>query len=163
VSKLVKEVQKFLELANYYRIFIKYFAKIARLLHKLTKKEQKWEWEIRQEKSFEALKKRFTIESILVAPDLDKMMIMEVNLSDYVIGVLSMECVDRRWRPVFYLSKLLNETEQNYEIHDKEMLAVIRGLEAWRYLLEGAKFKFEVWTDHKNLEYFMKVQELNWR
>ena len=129
----------------------------------MTKKEQKWEWEIRQEKSFEALKKRFTIESILVAPDLDKMMIMEVNLSDYVIGVLSIECVDRRWRPVFYLSKLLNETEQNYEIHDKEMLAVIRGLEAWRYLLEGAKFKFEVWTDHKNLEYFMKVQELNWR
>ena len=96
----------------------------------MTKKEQKWEWEIRQEKSFEALKKRFTIESILVAPDLDKMMIMEVNLSDYVIGVLSMKCVDRRWRPVFYLSKLLNETEQNNEIHDKEMLAVIRGLEA---------------------------------
>jgi len=64
---------------------------------------------------------------------------------------------------VVYLSKLLNETEQNYEIHDKKMLAVIRGLKAWRYLLEGAKFKFEVWTDHKNLEYFIKVQELNWR
>jgi len=57
----------------------------------------------------------------------------------------------------------LNETEKNYEIHDKEMLAIVRGLEAWRHLLEGAQFKFEIWTDHKNLEYFMKVQKLNRR
>jgi len=51
--------------------------------------------------------------------------------------------------------------ERNYKIHDKEMLAVIRGLENWRHLLEGTKFKFKVWTDHKNLEYFMKAQKLN--
>ncbi len=57
--------------------------------------------------------------------------------------------------------KSLNETEKYYEIHDKEMLVVIRGLENWRNLLEGVKYKFEVWTDHKNLEYFMKVQKLN--
>jgi len=55
----------------------------------------------------------------------------------------------------------LNETEHNYEIHDKEMLAVTRGLENWRYLLENAKFQFEVWTNHKNSEYFMKMQKLN--
>ena len=60
-----------------------------------------------------------------------------------------------------YLLKSLNKTERNYEIHNKEMLAVIRGLENWRYLLEGAKFKFEIWTDHKNLEYFIKAQKLN--
>jgi len=51
--------------------------------------------------------------------------------------------------------------EKNYKIHDKEMLAIIRGLENWRHLLEGAQFKFEVWTYHKNLEYFMKAQKLN--
>ena len=62
-----------------------------------------------------------------------------------------------------YLSKFLNETEKNYEIYDKEMLAVIRGLENWKYLLEGAKFKFKVWTGHKNLGYFMKTQKLNKR
>ena len=62
-----------------------------------------------------------------------------------------------------FLSKLLNKTERNYEIHDKEMLAIVRGLENWRYLLEGAHFKFEIWTDYKNLEYFMKVQKLNQR
>ena len=56
-----------------------------------------------------------------------------------------------------YLSKLLNKMERNYEIHNKEMLAMIRGLENWRYLLKATKFKFEIWTSHKNLEYFMKV------
>ena len=56
-----------------------------------------------------------------------------------------------------FTSKSLNETEKYYEIHDKEMLVVIRGLGNWRNLLEGVKYKFEVWTDHKNLEYFMKV------
>jgi len=64
---------------------------------------------------------------------------------------------------VVFLSKLLNETERNYEIHDKEMLVIIRGLEAWKHLLEEAQFKFEIWTDYKNLEYFIKVQKLNRR
>jgi len=54
-------------------------------------------------------------------------------------------------------------TPDNYEIHNKEILLVIRELENWKYLLQGVKFKFEVWTDHKNLEYFMKVQKLNQR
>ena len=55
---------------------------------------------------------------------------MKVDTSNYITrGVLSMECENRRWRPVAFLSKSLNETERNYEIHDKEMLAVIRGLE----------------------------------
>ena len=79
-------------------------------------------------------------------------------MSDYAMGrVLLMECKDGKWRPVAFLSKSLNETERNYKIHNKEMLAVIRGLENWKHLLEGTKFKFEVWIDHKNLEYFMKA------
>jgi len=110
------------------------------------------------------LKERFTKEPVLAALDLDKRIRMEVDVSDYTTGgVLSMECEDGKWRPVTFLSKSLNETERNYEIHDKEMLVVIRGLENWKHLLEGTKFKFEVWTDHKNLEYFMKVQKLNQR
>ena len=74
----------------------------------------------------------------MAAPDIDKKMRMEVNTLDYAVGgVLSMEYEDRLWRPVAFLSKSLNKTERNYEIHDKEMLAIIRGLEAWRHLLEG--------------------------
>ena len=67
---------------------------------------------------------------MLAAPDLDKKMRVEVDASDYTMeGVLSMECKDRLWRLVAFLSKSLNETERNYKIYDKEMLAIIRGLE----------------------------------
>ena len=68
---------------------------------------------------------------MLAAPDIDKKMRMEVDASDYATGgVLSMECRNGLWRLMAFLSKSLNETERNYEIHDKEMLAIVRGLEA---------------------------------
>ena len=70
---------------------------------------------------------------------------VEADASDFAIrGVLSMKCEDERWRPVAYISKSLNEAERNYKIHDKEMLAIIRCLEAWRHFLEGAKSRFEI-------------------
>ena len=76
------------------------------------------------------MKKRFIKEPVLAASDLDKKMRIEVDTSDYTTGeVLFMECGDGRWRLVAFLSKSLNKTERNYEIHDKEMLAVIRRLE----------------------------------
>ena len=126
--KSVKDVQKFLELANYYRRFVEEFAKIVRPLHDLTRKEQKQKWEIRQKKLLEALKKRFIIELILVVLNLDRRMRIEVDAPDYAIReVLLMKCNNGQQRPVVYLSKLLNETERNYEIYDKEILAVIRG------------------------------------
>ena len=162
--KCVKDVQKFLGLANYYCWFIEGFAMVARPLHDLVKKDKKWEWTEKEEKVFKELKERFTKEPVLAAPDIDKKMRMEVDALDYVTGgILSMECKNGLWRPVAFLSKLLNEIERNYEIHDNEMLAIIRGLEAWRHLLEGVQYKFEIWTDHKNLEYFMKAQKLNRR
>ena len=57
---------------------------------------------------------------------------------------MSTKCEDGKWRPVAFISKLLNATEKNYEIHNKEMLAVIRYLEVWRHYLEGAKLEFEI-------------------
>ena len=95
IPKCVKDMQKFLGLANYYYWFIKGFASIARPLHDMVKKDKKWEWIKKQEKAFEELKRRFTEELVLAAPDLDKKMWMEVDVSDYVIReVLSMECKD---------------------------------------------------------------------
>ena len=76
------------------------------------------------------MKKIFTTELVLAVPDLDKEMRVEANTSDYATGgVLSMKCENRKWRPVAFISKLLNETERNYEIHNKEMLVVIQCLE----------------------------------
>ena len=91
------------------------------------------------------MKKRFIQELVLAVLDLDKKMRIEIDVLDYAMEeVLLMEEEDRKWRPVAFLSKSLNETERNYKIHDKEMLAIIRGLESWRHLLKGAQFKFEI-------------------
>jgi len=127
----VKEVQKFLGLANYYRRFIENFARIAALLHVLVRKEQKWKWEREQEEVFEKLKTVFTTKPILAILDINREIRVEADASDYATGgVLSTKCENRKWKPVAFISKSLNTIEQNYEIHDKEMLAVIRCLEA---------------------------------
>ena len=86
-----------MELANYYRWFVKDFAKIAKLLHEMMRKETKWSWREKQEKVFEELKKRFMMEPVLVTLDLDREMKVETNISDFVIrGVLLMKCEDER-------------------------------------------------------------------
>jgi len=70
---------------------------------------------------------------------------VEADALDYATGgVLSTKCKDGKWRLVAFIFESLNATEQNYEIHDKEILVVIRCLEAWRHYLEGAKLKFEI-------------------
>ena len=90
--KCVKDVQKFLGLANYYCRFIEGFAMVARPLHDLVKKDKKWVWTEKEEKTFQELKKRFTKKPVLAAPDINKKMRMEVDALDYVTGgVLSME------------------------------------------------------------------------
>jgi len=75
--------------------------------------------------------------------------------------VLLMKYENKKWKPVAYISKSLNNTEKNYEIHDKKILVIIQCLEVWRHFLEEAQIKFKVWTDYKNLEYFMLSQKLN--
>jgi len=77
-------------------------------------------------KVFEKLKKMFTTEPVLVIPNLDKKMRVEADALDYATGgVLSVKCRDKKWRPVTFISKLLNTTEHNYEIYNKKMLVVI--------------------------------------
>ena len=160
----VRNVRKFLGLANYYSYFVKDFAKVVLLMNRLTRKDEKWKWGDEQQKVFEQLKAVFTTRPVLAALELDKEFRVEADASNFATGgVLSVKCEDELWRPVAFISKTLNETEHNYEIHDKEMLGVIHCLEAWRHFLEGARVKFEIWTDHKNLEYFITSQNLNHR
>jgi len=105
-----------------------------------------------------------SLQPLLVAPDINKEFRVEADASNFATGgVLSVKCEDSKWRLVAYISKSLNEMEQNYEIYDKEMLAIICYLEAWKHFLEGSQSKFEVWTNHKNLKYFMSNQKLNCR
>jgi hypothetical protein len=93
---------------------------------------------------------------VLVLPDDDLLFRLEADGSGITTGaVLSQQQVDdNAWHPVAFLSKALNPVERNYEIHDTKMLAIIQGLEELRHYLEGARHPVEMWTDHKNLEYF---------
>ena len=128
--KSVKKVQKLPGLANYYRRFVKDFAKLAKPLHKLVRKDEKWNWGEEQEMAFKELKRVFTMRPVLVVPDLDKEMRVEADISEYTTGeVLLIKCKDKKWRPVAFISKSLNKAERNYKIHDREMLAIIRCLE----------------------------------
>jgi len=88
---------------------------------------------------------------------------IEADSSDFTSGaVLSQQLPGvEKWHLVAFYSKSLSLVERNYEIHDKEMLAIIRALEEWRHFLEGARHPVEIWTDHKNLEYFMMAKKLN--
>jgi len=112
VPRNIKEVQKFLGLANYYRRFIKDFARIAAPLHVLVRKEQKWKWEKKQEEVFKKLKMVFTTEPILAILDIDREIIVEADASDYATGgVLLTKCKDEKWRLVAFISKSLNTIE----------------------------------------------------
>jgi len=127
----VRDVRKFLGLANYYRRFVKNFAKVVLPMNRLTRKDEKWKWGDEQQRAFEQLKAAFTTRPVLAAPELDREFRVEADASNFATGgVLSVKCEDELWRPVAFISKALNETERNYEIHDKEMLGVIRCLEA---------------------------------
>ena len=95
VPKTVRDVRKFLGLANYYRQFVKDFAKIARPLNNLTRKKEKWKWGNEQQGAFKQLKQVFTSRPLLVVLDIDKEFRVEANVSNFITGgVLSVKCED---------------------------------------------------------------------
>jgi hypothetical protein len=125
-------------------------------LFDLTMKDVRFIWGFPQEDSFMKLKELLTSAPVLILPNDDLPFRVVADISSITPGtVLSQRNVDNNaWHPVAFLSKVLNPVEQNYKIHDTKMLAMIRGLEEWRYYWQGARHPVEIWTDHKNLEYF---------
>jgi DNA-directed RNA polymerase subunit L len=102
---------------------------------------------------------------VLTTPADDQPFHIEADSSDFATGEVLSQLLaeDGKWHLVAYYSKSPLETERNYEIHDKEMLTIIRALDEWQHFLEGTPHKFEIWMDHKNLEYFMSAKKLNLR
>jgi len=159
------DVQAFLGFMNFYWRFIWNFSAKARPLFDLTRSEQVWTWSRREQAAFEDLKTAVTTAPVLVSPQESDPFQIEADSLDFATGaVLSQQLtMDGKWHPIAFYSKSLSSVEQNYEIHDKEMLAIIRALEEWRHFLEGATHPVEIWTNHKNLEYFMTAKKLNCR
>ena len=160
----VKEVQSFLGLANYNRRFIEGFSRIAAPLTELTKKEITFVWGEKQQTAFKKLIEKFIAQPVLAHFDPEKPITIETDASDYAIGACLTQPDEKgKQHPVAYFSRKMTAPELNYEIHDKELLAIVEACREWKVYLSGAKHEVQVYTDHKNLTCFTTTKELNRR
>ena len=158
----VKGVQSFLGFCNFYRRFVRDFGFIALPLIQLTKKGTPFRWEDSQQEAFDRLKLALTTAPVLVHFDPNAETMIETDASGGVAaGVLSQLGLDGFWHPVAFFSKTLTPAEMRYDIHDKELLAVILGLKKWKPDLLSTRQPFLIITDHKALEYFTEKKILN--
>lgn len=161
MPKNLREVRGFLGFANFYHRFIKDFAKVACPLNDLTKKEVPFIWGEAQQSAFNQLRQAFISEPILTLWEPGRPTRVEVDASGYATGgVLLQKLDDGLWHPVAFRSASMSAPERNYEIYDREMLAVITALYDWKHYLAGTSEPFEIITDHENLQWWSKAQNL---
>ena len=130
----------------------------------LIKKDIPFKWTTECQSAFDALKKAFTSDVILHHYNPDLKIIVETDASDYVSeGILSQYNKNGVLHPIAYFFKKHNPAECNYEIYDKELMAIICTFKEWHSELEGSTYPIDVITDHKNLEYFMFTKQLSCR
>jgi len=157
-------VQTFMGFANFCRRFIKGFSKIAKPLTDLTKKGMKWTWTPSYQDAFDKLKEMCTTGPILMHFDDTRPTKLETDASDLALGaVLSQLCEDDKWHPVAFHSRKFSLAERNYDVHDKEMAAIVAAFKEWAYMLMSVDDQILVYTDHKNLEYINTTKTLNRR
>ncbi|QRW27779.1 Retrotransposable element Tf2 protein [Rhizoctonia solani] len=162
--KTVKQVQAFLGFVNYLRRFIPNFSSVARPLHNLTRKETPWSWGTQEEAAFQELKVLVTKSPVLIHSNPDLPYYLETDASGVAMGaILSQRGPDNRLHPIAYMSKSFSGAEANYDTHNKELLAIIKALEEWRIFLEATDKPVQVFTDHRNLEYWMQARTFNRR
>ena len=160
----VKQIQSFLGFCNFYRRFIRNFGVIARPLNQLTHKNKEFVFTEQCLAAFNELKSRLIEAPVLIHFNPSRKSRIETDASDGVIAaVFSQQGDDNEWHPVAFFSKTMAPAELNYQIHDKEMLAIVRSLSHWRAELQGSPHKIEIYTDHRALEYFMTTKALNSR
>ena len=161
--KTVREVRSFLGFANFYRSFIPHFATLSAPLTRLTRKGAMFSWDKDCHEAFNELKDLFINAPILTHFEEDRETVLEADASGWATGaVLSQRQDDGRLAPCAYISQKFSPAEANYEIHDKELLAIIRAMREWRPELKMVP-RFTVVTDHKNLRYFNKARQLSER
>lgn len=162
----VKELQRFLGFANFYRRFINQYSMLTAPLTSLLKgKPKTLLWNSEAEHAFQSLKTAFTSAPLLHHPNPERAFIVEVDASTTGVGGVLSQYSDSSSKPMpcAFFSRKLSPAEVHYDIGNRELLAVKLALEEWRHLLEGAKHPFIVLTDHKNLQYLKEAKRLNSR
>ena len=158
------ETQAFIDFANFYRRFIRDFSKLSKPLIQLTKKDQPFVWSEACQLAFESLKQHVISAPVLRHFHPDKQAILETDASDWVTGgVLSQYDDEGVLHPVAFYSKNMIPAECNYNIYDKELLAIIRCFEHWRPELEYTDLPIQIFTDHQALKTFMENKQLSRR
>ena len=164
IPTTIKQVQGFLGFANFYRRFIRnYSARASPIIALLRGGPRRLLWTEAAQKTFEDLKQRFCTAPILTLPDPALPFVVEVDASDSGVGgVLSQRTAeDGKLHPCAFFSRALSPAERNYDVGNRELLAIKLALEEWRHWLEGAANPFLIYTDHKNLEYIGESKRLN--
>jgi hypothetical protein len=159
----LKKLCSFLGFGNYYKDFIADYSWLTRPLHDLTKHDTPWHWEDTQDLAFRTLKKEFTSYPVLRNPDPTKRYILDTGASQFAVGATLAQDFSDGWHPIAYFSKLLLPVERNYNIYDRELLAIIYAVKAYRHFLLGAQQKFLIRSDHENLKYFKSPQKISAR
>ena len=159
----LKEVQVFLGFANFYQRFIQGYSQICTPLTKMTKKEQSFHWECEQREAFEKLKKKIYIGTHFgIIWSWEKNIILKTDASNQALeSCLSQPDAERQLHPVAYRSRKFSGPELSYDVHDKELLAIVDAFEELQAYLEGSKHPIVVYSDHKNLSYFTTTKKLN--
>ena len=130
----------------------------------LLKKDSVFTWTDQHQSAFELVKEAFRSSSVLAHPDEELPFVLETDASDFAVGgVLSQLHNDGRLRPVAFFSRQMVQAERNYEVYDKELLAIVVCLKQWRHLLLGGKHQISILSDHQNLQYFMTSKVLTRR
>ncbi|KAJ1587189.1 hypothetical protein NDA14_000856 [Ustilago hordei] len=153
----IHDIQRFLGFANFYQRFIAHFACIAKPLTSLAKpieRFKKFELPEEAQQAFHKLIQAFTSAGVLQHFNYHLPTRLETDASDFAIaGVLKQEH-EGRWHPVAFYSRKMSSAKKNYEIHDKELLAVVACLTQWRHMLAGLPSQLVILTDHEALKYF---------
>ncbi len=162
----VKELQRFLGFSNFYRRFIHNFSHLTAPITSLLRHQPKsLSWTPEAITAFEKLKRAFCTALILKHMEPQLPFVVEVDASTTGVGALLSQYHGEPplLHPCAFYSKKLTPAEQNYDIGNRELLAIKLALEEWRHWLEGAQHPFTVITDHKNLEYIQNAKRLNSR
>ncbi|KAF8688051.1 hypothetical protein RHS03_09830, partial [Rhizoctonia solani] len=160
----VKEVQLFLGFANFLCCFVANFSHIAQPLHNLVRKDTVWRWESKEQEAFQALKIAITNTPVLAHANPTKPYFLETDASGAAFGsILSQRQEDSWLHPLRFLSESFKGAKQNYNTHNKELLAIICSFEYWCIFLEGTLHPITMFTDHRNLEYWKESQMFNCR
>ena len=162
--KTVKAVCALLGFCNFYCKFIPNFSNLIAPLTTLMHKDVVWTWGLDQQSAFSNLLSLFQTAPVLHLPNVDRPFVVMTDASLIASGgILMQQDGNGDLYPCAYLSQAFSPAEWNYDIYDRELLAVIHALEHWRHYLQGTTHPVTLLTDHKNLTYFCQPQKLSRR